>query len=84
MTGAGSVHSDVMHITERLTLVEPDLLEVQMRVEDPKVLEEPWVTTRTLRRKPGMEIQPYICAENNRNAPDEHGVTQAIIKAPGK
>ncbi len=76
----GAPHSDKMQIAERLRLIEPDLLEIQMTVQDADALEEPWVSTRKLRRKPGMEIRDYICAENNRNRSDANGVTQAILQ----
>ncbi len=72
-----------MQISERLRLVEPDLLEIQMSVQDPEALEEPWVTTRKLRRKPGMEIRDYVCAENNRNRSDANGFTlDGVTQSP--
>jgi hypothetical protein len=78
--GAGAMHSDQIHITERIRQLAPDLIRVRMTVTDPQALAEPWVSEYTLRRKPKMEIQEYVCAENNRNTVDEHGVTQTIIK----
>jgi len=77
--GLGNAHSDQIHITERFKQVGPDLLQVDMTVTDPKALAEPWVSTYRLRRKAGMEIQEYVCDDNNRNTVDANGVTQAVI-----
>jgi hypothetical protein len=79
--GAGAAHSDEIHITEKIRQIAPDLLFVQMTVTDPKALAEPWVSEYRLRRKPGMEIEEYVCAENNRNNPDEHGSTRSGIES---
>ena len=46
----GAPHSDQVHLTERLRLVGPDLLEHQAVVEDPVMLTRPWKVTRYLRR----------------------------------
>jgi hypothetical protein len=59
-------HSDKMRVRERLRLAEPDLLEVQITVEDPEVFTRPWTVTRHYDRQPGWEIQEYVCLENNR------------------
>jgi hypothetical protein len=76
--GAGAMHSDQIHITERIRQLGPDLIKVRMTVTDPKALAEPWVSDYTLKRKPKMEIQEYVCAENNRNVVDDHGVAQIV------
>jgi hypothetical protein len=78
--GAGAMHSDQIHISERIKQVAPDLIQVRMTVTDPKALAEPWVSDYALRRKPKMEIQEYVCAENNRDVVDDHGVAQVIVK----
>jgi hypothetical protein len=75
--GAGATHSDQMHISERIKQIGPDLLQVTMTVTDPMALAEPWVSRYRLRRKLGMEIEEYVCAENNRNTTDANGVTQS-------
>ncbi len=75
----GGPHSDKLSVSERFRLIKPDLLDIQVTVHDPDALEEPWVITRKLRRKPGMEIHDYVCAENNRNRSDANGITQAIL-----
>jgi hypothetical protein len=75
----GAAHSDKLSISERFHLVRPDILDIQVTVQDLDALAEPWVITRKLRRKPGMEIHDYVCAENNRNRSDANGATQVIL-----
>lgn len=79
--GAGAQHSDQIHISERIKQIAPDLLLVQMTVTDPEALAEPWTSEYRLRRKPGMEIEEYVCAENNRNQPDENGATRSGVES---
>jgi hypothetical protein len=79
--GAGAAHSDQIHITERIKQIAPDLLLVQMTVTDPQALATPWISEYRLRRKPGMEIEEYVCSENNRNKPDENGTTRSGIES---
>lgn len=74
-----SGHSDQMHITERLRLIEPDILEITMVITDELAYVQPQTRTTRLKRRRDMEIQEYICAENNRNAPDESGATTVIL-----
>ncbi len=76
---ADSGHSDRMHIVERIRMVEPDVLEVAMVITDDVAFEAPSTRTLRLKRRQGMEIQEYVCAENNRNTPDESGTTTVIL-----
>jgi hypothetical protein len=76
----GVPHSDKLSVSERFHLVPPDILDIRVTILDPDALAEPWVIIRKLRRKPGMEIHDYVCAENNRNHSDASGATQTILK----
>ncbi len=66
-------HSEKMKVTERIHLVEPDLLEVQTTVEDPEVFLEPYTTTTRYLRHRDWHIMEYVCAQNNRDQLDEKG-----------
>ena len=59
-------HTRNLHVTERLRLAEPDLLEVQITMDDPEVFTRPWVVTRHYDRQPDWDLQEYVCLENNR------------------
>ena len=67
-------HSDEEHIIERIRLIDPDILEDQMTVEDPKVLEHPWGFRFVYRRMKGYHMLEYVC-ENNREYTDQNGGT---------
>jgi hypothetical protein len=66
-------HSDKLKITERMRLVEPDVLEIQTTREDPEVFVEPHTTAARYQRHRDWEIMEYVCAQNNRDQLDEHG-----------
>jgi hypothetical protein len=66
-------HSDKMRIIERMRLVEPDVLEIQTTREDPEVFIEPYTTTARYLRHRDWQMMEYVCAQNNRDALDEHG-----------
>ena len=64
-------HSEAMKITERLTLLAPDILRNEITVED-EYLERPWTYSYTYRRMPGYRLLEYVC-EDNRDSVDEQG-----------
>ena len=66
---SGAMHSDEMHIVERIRRTSPKLMEIQMVIEDPKAFTQPWKVTRTLDLKPGDELMELMCEDNNRNRP---------------
>ena len=65
LSGAGTFHSDQLHITERFTRVSKDRINYQVTMEDPKVLTKPWVLTSSLMLREGTRLEEYVCAENN-------------------
>jgi hypothetical protein len=73
-------HSDQMHIRERIRLVAPDILHDEITIEDPVVLEKPFIYTVGFRRLPDYEMLEYVC-ENNRDYVDENGVTRMRLQS---
>jgi hypothetical protein len=73
-------HSDEEHILERIRLIDPDILEDQMTIEDPKVLERPWSFRFVYRRMKGYHMLEYVC-ENNRESVDQSGGTHLELGA---
>ena len=60
--GAVSFHSDALHIVERYRRVDANTLEVEARVEDPKVLTGPWIVPKqTSRLAPFDQIMEVGC-----------------------
>jgi hypothetical protein len=61
LDSTGKPHSDAMHLTEKYK--RPDLghLNVELTIDDPKALNEPYTFTRTFTLAPGWELQEYVC-----------------------
>ena len=66
-------HSDKMRVTERVRLIEPDILEIPTTVEDPAVFVEPYTSIARYQRHRDWKIMEYVCAQNNHDSLDEHG-----------
>ena len=66
-------HSDKFHVTERIRLVQPDVLAITTTRVDPTVFAEPYTTTSYYRRHRDWQIMEYVCEQNNHDALDAHG-----------
>jgi len=73
----GMKHSEKMHITERMHLAkdDPDILVIEMQVDDPLALAKPWIRTLTYKRSREWQLLEFECAENDRNPVDASGNT---------
>ena len=65
LTGAGTFHSEALHITERYTRVDKDRINYDVTIEDPRVLTRPWVVHSTMMLREGTRLLEYVCVENN-------------------
>jgi Carboxypeptidase regulatory-like domain len=65
---SGQPHSDKLHVTERLR--RPDLghLEIEITLDDPGAFQKKWTGTLRAALSPDIELQEFVCAENNRDA----------------
>jgi hypothetical protein len=68
-------HSDQMRITERFSLVTPDVLHDQITIQDPVTLEKPITYTLSYRRLPKYEMVEFVC-DNNREFANDKGAVQ--------
>ena len=71
-------HSDQLKVTERLHLLSPTKMKVDITLNDPKAYTKPWTVVRTYVKKPGDQIMEYVCEENNRNPVSADGTTGFI------
>jgi hypothetical protein len=75
----GMVLSDQASVQTRMQLTDDELLRVDMVIEDPVALTEPWLVTRHFRRLPdGTRVYDYACEENNRNPVTQTGQTLTL------
>ena len=64
----GQPHSDKLHVTERMR--RPDLghLEIEITLDDPGAFRKKWTGTKSAALAPDIELQEYVCNENNKDA----------------
>ena len=58
-------HSPAMRVDERMYATGPNTFEDKITVTDPQYLTAPWTFTYHYKRKPGYDLNEYIC-ENNK------------------
>jgi len=67
----GARHSEKLRMVERFTRVDPQMIDYEIRVDDPETFTKPWAMRMTITSQPGYEIYEYGCHEGNnamRNA----------------
>ena len=80
LTGAGTLHSEDLHITERYTRVDKDRINYDVTIVDPKVLTKPWVVHSTMMLREGTRLQEYVCVENNLDPARYEQLLKAGVK----
>jgi len=73
-------HSDKLHITERIHLVNPDTLEITTTRTDPEVFLEPYTTITDYKRHRDWKIMEYVCEQNNHDSLDSKGNAAFSLK----
>ena len=60
---SGNFHSDALHIVERITRTDPDLLTYEATLEDAQVFTRPWTIRMLLyrHREPNFKLLEYEC-----------------------
>ena len=60
---AGNFHSDALHVVERYTLSDPDHINYEATIEDPKVFTRPWKMSMILNRhtEKNFRLLEYEC-----------------------
>jgi hypothetical protein len=59
---AGNFHSDALHLTERYTMLDPDTIQYEVTIQDPKTFTRPWKISMPLFRQKEMKrILEYEC-----------------------
>jgi hypothetical protein len=83
VTISGIPHSDEMKITERISLLDDDTMQIETTITDPKALTQPYTTSATFARHRDWNIAEYVCEENNRNFVTSSGDEGIILDNPG-
>jgi hypothetical protein len=67
----GARHSEALRMVERFTRIDPEMIDYEIRVDDPDTYTKPWTMRMTITRQPDYQIYEYGCHEGNmamRNA----------------
>jgi len=78
--GSGARTSEALNVTERITRIDPQMVEFEMRIDDPKTYVAPWTLRMTLTSQPGYEMFEYGCHEGNRSVPNSLSGERAYEK----
>ncbi|MBI2150175.1 MAG: hypothetical protein HYU27_06170 [Acidobacteria bacterium] len=63
--GGGPPTSDALKLTERFTRVDPNTLNYEVTIDDPKTYTSPWKVAFPLTQEPGYQNFEYACHEGN-------------------
>jgi hypothetical protein len=84
----GAPHSTRLRMVERLTRTDPEMIDYEVRIDDPDTFTRPWTMRMTLTTQPGYQIFEYACHEGNhamRNVLSaERAYEQAVDEAKAK
>ena len=82
LDSAGNIHSDQMHVVERITMMNDRTINYEATIEDPKAYTKPWKIAFPLNRnmQPNYEQMEFACIEGNSDL--EH--YQAAAGGKGK
>jgi hypothetical protein len=67
----GAPHSEGLRMVERLTRIDPEMIDYEIRIDDPATFTKPWTMRMTITSQAGYQIYEYGCHEGNnamRNA----------------
>jgi hypothetical protein len=76
LVDTGTFHSEALHVTERYTKVDKDMIKYDVVMEDPNVFTKPWNYHSTFMLREGTLLREYVCEENNQDA----GRTRELLK----
>ena len=63
--GNGVATSDSLRFVERFTRVDPDTMNYELTVDDPRIFTAPWKIAFPITQEPGYELFEYTCHETN-------------------
>ena len=76
-------HSDALHTIERFTRIDPNILDYQITIEDPKMFTRPIKIAGTFQAAdPKTELMEFACAEGSQVLPNVFGFELAPGRAP--
>ena len=77
----GSRHSEELRLLERFTRIDPEMIDYEIRVDDPATFTKPWTMRLTITRQPDYQIYEYGCHEGNNAMRNALSAERAYEKA---
>jgi hypothetical protein len=65
LNGGGTPTSDALKLTERYTRTDPNTIDYEVTIDDPKTYTEPWKVAFPITQEPGYQNFEYACHEGN-------------------
>jgi len=81
LNGGGTPTSDALKLTERFTKVDPNTINYELTVDDPKIYTKPWKVGFPITQEQGYSNFEYACHEGNYAMFDSLSGARAIEKA---
>jgi hypothetical protein len=63
----GATHSTALHLTERFTRIDPQMIDYEITVNDPETFTKPFTMRLTITSQPDYQIYEYACHEGNNS-----------------
>ena len=63
----GARHSEKLHMTERFTRIDPEMIDYEITVNDPETFTKPFTMRLTITSQPDYQIYEYACHEGNHS-----------------
>jgi hypothetical protein len=77
----GTRHSEGLRMTERLTRIDPEMIDYEIRIDDPATFTRPWTMRMTITSQPNYQIYEYGCHEGNNAMRNALSAERAYEKA---
>ena len=77
----GARHSEKLRMTERFTRIDPEMINYEIRVDDPDTFVKPWTMRMTITSQPDYQIYEYGCHEGNNAMRNALSAERAYEKA---
>jgi len=74
LDAAGHPHTDQLHVIERYTRVNENVLHYQATIDDPGAYSKPWTAGWNVAWQEGLEPLEYVCQEDNKDVLGGHMV----------
>ena len=84
LDAVGNFFSEPVHVVERFTMIDPNVLHYEATINDPNVYTRPWTIVSGWRRnvEPPLEIWENACWEGIRRTFQRHAHAPVLIREP--